>query len=495
LLTGKTVTTAPERLARDGRTVSAIVADGAARVVIRIRGDHVGQNLTLTLQDDFGGFSTPQQDGQLATIQGATSGSSLSVKTQSTTQGPMAFAIYLAPNDFNRNNSGQTSHDYQLMSRFVTLKVTSDDNTVNLSQPINILRPPIVLVHGMWDSPAGWRDFRAFAQQSAAWLPITARADYSDSLAGRIVSAGNLPQGGPPLFYNQKTLDRAKANGLSYDYNAPGVQQFIQREIRGYRGTASAAAARADVVGHSMGSLVARWGERLPGFSDGRSFGKGNIHMLITVGTPHLGSPLPSVILGDECASQAFTWNGMAILGGGVVLQNPAVPVTNGATYDLAADSSGNALAPNLKALEKCPDSAPMATLAGQADSNNYSALTAKKQWLLSAVNYVACNNTSTLLSLLTPSSWQGIFNNQASDAIVPVASQFGGGPGSFGAQPSTVHSTGLLKLFNGPAELQQGSNILFQITDLINTPVAPAKFFQCSSGGFQSVPAPGPPQ
>lgn len=504
LLTGKAITTAPERLARDGRTVSAIVADGAARVVIRIRGDHVGQNLTLTLQDDFGGFSTPQQDGQFANIQGATSGSTLSLKTQSTTQGPMAFAIYLAPNDFNRDNSGLFNHDRQLMSRFVTVKVTSDDNKINLSQPINILRPPIVLVHGIWGNPNTWGQFKLHLAGIASWLPAAVAADYSKPLSGRITSAGTTPAGFPPILANYLPflLRSARENSLGFQYNAPIVQRSIRDTIRGYRQSASAAASRADVAGHSMGGLVTRWGLRLPEFSDGRSFGKGNIHILATIGTPHFGSPVPNVMFADPCASVGFSAIGSNVLGQGVTLVNPN-ETQDGAVFDLAgsADGTGKVLSPNLSALASCQnDTVPTALIAGQAGTTNYSGLNIGKVLLIQIANQNGCFSTSLLAATLTQSGWMALFNNQPNDALVAVTSQFASQsatPGRNFTAQNTIHSDALAAIFNGPAELQTSSGIADQVANLFNTPISgnPNVFYQCSAGGYNTAPPAGPPQ
>jgi hypothetical protein len=41
-----------------------------------------------------------------------------------------------------------------------------------------------------------------------------------------------------------------------------------------------------------MGGLVVRQAEQLAGFLGTDSFGYGYVHELITIGTPHLGSPL-----------------------------------------------------------------------------------------------------------------------------------------------------------------------------------------------------------
>jgi pimeloyl-ACP methyl ester carboxylesterase len=137
----------------------------------------------------------------------------------------------------------------------VTVQVTSTDNAGNLSQAINILRPPIVLVHGIWGNPGTWTQFTQYLAGNASWLPAAAAADYSKPLSGRITSAGSTPAGFPPILANYLPflLRSARENSLGFKYNAPIVQRFIRDTIAGYRRSASAAASRADIAGHSMG--------------------------------------------------------------------------------------------------------------------------------------------------------------------------------------------------------------------------------------------------
>lgn len=500
LLEGTKVTTNKERLAKDGAAVGGIVADGAARVVIRIRADHPGQILTLSFVDDNQQYPSPQKDGQLSTIQGGLAGNTIQLVAQQTAQGPMAFAIYVAPNDFNRDNSGLNSHDYTLPSRYVVFTVQStgfDDVTI----PLNIFRPPIVLVAGLWDPGQSWGEsgFTNYLLSNASWLPTPAPADFSASLAGRIVSPGTPPQGSgfpfPPILTPFWKFAPPREDSLGLDYSAPKFQKFIQQQIIIYRTHGgSLAAARADVVAHSMGGITTRWGERLPEFADARSFGKGNIHMLITFGTPHFGSPLPNWLFGDQCASSLFTSFGLAVLGASAVLQNPAV-TTNGAIFDLAgsANGTGGGLSPNLQALNSCNETVPTALIAAQASDANLSGLTRSKQTLIDLLNGISCGGDSALLSQLTVTGWKQIFNNNPSDAIVPLASQLANQAGF--TFPNTIHSGGLLKIFNGPVEMDPQSGIAAKVADLLNTPISSGVFFQCSGGAFHAAPAPGPPQ
>jgi hypothetical protein len=113
LLSGNDVTTDPESLATGGTPVTGIVADGVARVVLRFPARFAGEALRVTLLNDRGQTSSSsEEDGTLAGI--AHTGPSpapvppgtsapVQITAVATSQGPMAFAIYRSPADFNRN--------------------------------------------------------------------------------------------------------------------------------------------------------------------------------------------------------------------------------------------------------------------------------------------------------------------------------------------------------------------------------------------------------
>jgi hypothetical protein len=246
-----------------------------------------------------------------------------------------------------------------------------------------------------------------------------------------------------------------------------------------------------------MGGLVTRWGEMLPQFTDARSFGKGNIHILATIGTPHFGSPVPNVMFVDPCAALAFTALKSGVFGQGVTLVNPN-EIQNGAVFDLAGspDGTGQVLSPNLQALRNCNESVPSALLGGQADDVSYSGLNVGKELLIQIANQNACLSTSALATTLTQSGWKALFNNLPNDALVAVTSQLASQAGNFIAQ-ETIHSDALAAIFKGPGELETKSGIAAKVADLFNTPISssPSVFYQCSGGGYHNASPAGPPQ
>jgi hypothetical protein len=153
---GDGVVTDAETLATYGTPVTGVAADSATRVVFRVPTNSVGERLTFQLLNDQGGqSSSAQADGTLATIQGSAAGSQMQVTAVQTSLGPMAFCLYFPPEDFSRGGG-----DDSAAQRSVKLQARSVDNpTYVVSTSVTILRPPVLLVHGIWDGPEAWDFF------------------------------------------------------------------------------------------------------------------------------------------------------------------------------------------------------------------------------------------------------------------------------------------------------------------------------------------------
>src|SRR5439155_22183208 len=73
----------------------------------------------------------------------------------------------------------------------------------------------------------------------------------------------------------------------------------IESYVNAFRSSQTVAATQVDVVAHSMGGLISRDLPLVPGFFASGTFGAGRIHKLITIGTPHRGTPVADEILKD----------------------------------------------------------------------------------------------------------------------------------------------------------------------------------------------------
>lgn len=489
-------------LATKGQVVQGVAADGVTEVVVRIPAVNVGDQFTVTvLNDSTGAQSTlPDEDGALGnpgdTAFSQTQVGVTAVATNATNPNPMAFAVYRAPIDFARptssggyksgvcNNASLT--DDQAACRTVMITAQNQNTGQNTNIPVSILRPPVVLIHGLWGSRSDWNNFSplySFAGADPRFY--VAPLNYSGPPLLPILSSSpdysSLP-GGQGLA----VLLNARANSLGFQYNASGVLKQVTGNIQKFKGggnptNTAVAAIQADLVTHSMGGDIARTlplhtsfiriiGSDNDFFSD-LSLGQGYIHKLITIDTPHLGSTLATQMLQGQnsCVANALALAGLpAFLSVQVAAQGGTLPFS-GAVGDLT-DSPSQALqniaAPGRRTL-------PTAFLAGTANFSNLSGLVNNG---VALSLHVTCGLTARdpLALNLTATDWPSVFGGQANDIIVGLPSQLNGltTPDPNSVFDGKIHSAGVLKLgFSGPTVLDSGP-MPTQVINLLNTPV-----------------------
>ena len=278
-----------DMLANGGTPVGSIAADSAARVVVQIPACRAGQvfNVVLKADDQDGAEGL----GTLSTVNGSENATQLNVTAVTLANGnAMAFAVYYAPPDFSRGTPDSPSNDDNVASRVVRFEATSAHPKASLCGGMTVLRPPVVLVHGLWGGSSDWDAFMPFLADPLRQFFIR-RASYDYP----VFVSGSTPNG-----YNRNQPFYANTNALGLSFNAPLVLTQIETSVMEFRQRNGAAVAQADVVAHSMGGLVTRALEQLPDFAGSNSWGKGYVHKLITIGTPHRGSPLATQLLQDN---------------------------------------------------------------------------------------------------------------------------------------------------------------------------------------------------
>jgi len=234
LLNGNRLVAATEtaKLATLGRPVKAVAADSAARVVLRIPANTANQNLTVSLLEDNLAGRPASEVGMLCSVGGTENLGTLPVVAQQTGQGPMAFAVYYPPADFVRAQPGY-SGDNSKASRTIQFSVASQSGSLSYSSPIELLRPPIVLVHGFWDSQHLWNSFPL--HRNLAWNNNDVvrfsieRVNYHIPLttvtwASRTADTTDTTHG-----YDSSQLAKADRNQLSFTYNAPSSSTTSRR--------------------------------------------------------------------------------------------------------------------------------------------------------------------------------------------------------------------------------------------------------------------------
>jgi pimeloyl-ACP methyl ester carboxylesterase len=451
-------------LATLGVPVVSVAADGVAQVVLRIPALSVGEQLTLTLQDDQGNQNPPSQGyGNLAMIGGQIQPSPMQLTAVSTLQGPMAFAIYIPPTNFNYQDLYATA-----ASRNAALAVQAlDVPNYNTTTSFSILRPPIILVHGMWGDPSDWNDFTPMITDPR--FPFIRRATYNYPI-------GNLVLASSPTY---SSYSGASTNALGFGFIASAFfLPQLRAAIGEFKSVNHAAAAQVDVVGHSMGGLVTRAVANVLGYAGSDTFGAGYVHKLITIGTPHLGSPLALDMLNgqNQCVANQLASLGSFSFATATVAIAP-IPLP-GAIGDLEGNGFGGDLSLPLQGLLQSQGNVmPTAMIAGETAAVNLAGLNCVlASGCLAAVARQYCNDTQ-LGPLLTAAGWPTIFDPDPSDAIVNLTSEQD-------ALTSTnvqgvIHTVALEQLdFVGPSELDSLSGIPPLVTQLLNVPATQARGF-----------------
>jgi len=400
----------------------------------------------------------------------------------------MGFVVYVPPQDFSRSGQAAAS-DNAAAFRGVTVMATSLATASNNTANITLWRPPVILVHGLWGDQSDWNNFTPFVA-STTGTPGDPRFNIPGSYS---VHRGNYnyPIGGSLSNSNPNyaNLSSARSNSLGFEFNAPVVLNQIQEAIVDFRQSMQAAATQVDVVAHSMGGTVTRRLEYLPQYTDGSSFGMGNVHKLITIGTPHLGSNLAGQLLQDGCVRNVFALKTRFAIN---TVSAGGMPTTGG-VGDLQGDGFNDANLSNalIEIQASTPQEVPTFTIAGTMIAalqppSNTSNLACSAPCNAATIRECGVLFGSTLGNSLTPLGWPSVFGAppNASDAVVPLNSQLNGNlsaPQVFGV----IHSAGLEDLdFTGPAELDPSSDI-----DTIQNYVIGALNLSVNSSFFSLLP------
>lgn len=460
LLSGARVTSDLSRLETAVGAASGVAADGVTQLVLRIRaGDSASVNLNVA--DDSNGTSTAIDEiGGVTAIGQAGSGvRSLGVVAHAGMgSNAYAYALYHAPLNFVR---ASVSADNQAWDRTVKVNVTCVDSagTAKTATGITVARPPVLLVHGLWSSAAeAWTAFvPRKPAQNALWskMPVNASlaVDYDQPVEGTITATDPS--------YDASIVSNITRNALGFEYNAPFVLKQIRKLLDGFRSSRGVAATQADIVAHSMGGDILRamlLSSLSNSFLDNASFGKGPVHKLITIGTPHRGTPLATQILDpiNSCVANQLAHKGDISLRS---LTLSGTGTISGAVADLQTGIFTNI-------------PYPIAYVAGAAIQNvNLASLDCNGTCNANLLR-VLCGTLAQnpLAKVLTSQDWPSVFGGAANDAIVPTSSQLNDTTDLLRVFPFVIHTPAIASLnFTGPGELQTASGIPDVVVDLLN--------------------------
>ncbi|MEO0557180.1 MAG: hypothetical protein AAF170_03240 [Bacteroidota bacterium] len=247
----------PSALAVGGERRVGATADGASPLLLRAHllgfTEAPEGEVTFALEGsgDMGSL-VPALGAALPAADGA---STVSSGWHDTPGGIVAYALYTPPPYF-----ADESPDRLAMRFSATFPMPETGELAEDTQDAYLFRPPVLLTHGMWSNPGTWGE--AFTGEDARFDRHL--VDYSDMAAWDFSQLGHVMQ----------------------DHVGRAISARHRRGI---------AATKVDVVAHSMGGLITR---QYIGESEGRNYrrpdnlGQGDIQRLITIGTPHFGSPV-----------------------------------------------------------------------------------------------------------------------------------------------------------------------------------------------------------
>lgn len=255
LRSGVDVTADPALLSAGGRYRRGVAADGAARLVLRMPLPQAG-----TVRFEILGAGAVREYGSVYPCGAPADAVAATVSSVTTGQGTYAFACYRAPEDFVRAGSAT---DAASASREVVLRATftpAAGAPLVLEAPIEVVRPPVVLCHGLSSDSSTWDGNPLLADPRL-----------------RIVLA-----------------DYRNTNKAAFAVNQHVVPNYV-KIARRVMEREEIAAVKVDWIGHSMGGLLARQHVAQGGYLSESNFSAGDLHKLLTLNTPHWGSPLANL--------------------------------------------------------------------------------------------------------------------------------------------------------------------------------------------------------
>jgi len=185
--------------------------------------------------------------------------------------------IYTPPVEFDLTGpNGAAERPLRLAVRIES----SPGEAVVVSKEILLVKPPVVLVHGINSGPSAWTNFQAAFEATHGFRTYT--VDHS----------GGSYASGPPTY---------GGNGDPHEVYSfvrggiPGLVGVSDALVAFRNGDASAhpgkriAVAKADLVASSYGGLLSRW------YIEQAADYTGNVRKLITMGTPHRGTPITNM--------------------------------------------------------------------------------------------------------------------------------------------------------------------------------------------------------
>ena len=277
----------PLILSKPQQPVIGVAADGTARIFLDLHKKNLNSgpqiiNVSVSLEDLLNN-NDPKKLGRVKTANQvnnynleANGINTISANDNTPNKNNYLF-WYVAPDDFAGNDPSDITSSFRIVNAKFTVNY-SDGSIETLIKKINIVRPPLMLVHGLGGDPDTWK---SFSNSGSLFL-----SDYRF----KVVEAIKIDP--KATFLNNAYELLTSHSGSIIKTSFSGV--ISKMRDAGY------AANRVDCVTHSMGGNVVRTALTLNNlyFRTGnhankpyKNYEKGYVNKFITIGTPHNGSP------------------------------------------------------------------------------------------------------------------------------------------------------------------------------------------------------------
>jgi pimeloyl-ACP methyl ester carboxylesterase len=253
----------------DGIATDALVGSGPADIIL-------GARLHLSVSGELGAVTWGHLTNQGDFASGLPAGS-VDGEYAEPFPGAVLEQLYTPPVEFD------TAGPNSALDRPITLaaqSVQSPTCLVVFSKQLDLVKPPLVLVHGIGSNPSAWtgfaaelagnRGFRIYAVDHSGGSYLSGAPTFGGS--GDIHDSYAFVRGGMPGSVGvSDALSEFRSGGASAH---PGKKIVV---------------AKVDIVASSYGGLLSRWY-----IEQAADYGH-DVRKLITLGTPHRGTPLTNM--------------------------------------------------------------------------------------------------------------------------------------------------------------------------------------------------------
>jgi len=156
--------------------------------------------------------------------------------------------------------------------RLQVVDTTTVPEKIVLNIPVKMMLPPVLMIHGIWSSGNTWDKMKAYLLNNGLY-------SYKPY------------QIGTPSYESAR----------EFTYNRTFIGSYIDQLIETC-GNNRFSAGKVDIVSHSMGGILSRLYLQE---GDGAGPYRKDIHKLITINTPHSGSPFANIV---ENKDAGFKW-------------------------------------------------------------------------------------------------------------------------------------------------------------------------------------------